>query len=125
MLFQIALILADAPAKPETPEGPGPLGILMPLLLMFVVFYFFMILPNRRQKQQQEQLLNSLKKNDEVITHAGIIGTVANIKETGEEVTLKIDDNVRMRVLRSSIVRILTPREPAKDGGPAAKPETK
>lgn len=113
-ILQFAIILAQD-AEPKGQDGPGALGFLMPLLLMFVVFYFFMILPNRRQRQQHEAMLGSLKKNDEVITSAGIIGIVASIKDTGDEVTLKIDDNVRMRVLRSSIVRILTPREPAKD----------
>jgi preprotein translocase subunit YajC len=112
-MLELFILLADS-AEKEQPTAPG-WGIFMPLILMFIVFYFFMILPNKRQRQQQEALLSSLKKNDEVLTSAGIIGVVANIKDTGEEVTLKIDENVRMRILRSSIVRILTPREPAKE----------
>jgi preprotein translocase subunit YajC len=65
----------------------------------------------RREKQQRELIYGTLKKNDEVLTSAGLIGTVANIKD--DEVTLKVDEsaNVRLRILRSSIIKILTPKE--------------
>jgi preprotein translocase subunit YajC len=118
LFFAQVVEKAAEKAPPKGGEAPG-WGFLMPLILMGIVFYFFIIVPNRRQRKQQEQMLGSLKKNDEVITSAGIIGIVGNIKD--EEVTLKIDDNVRMRILRSSIIRILTPRD-AKDE--AAKSDT-
>ena len=38
--------------------------------------------------------MTNLKKNDEVVTAAGIIGVVTHIKEGADEVTLKIDDNL-------------------------------
>ena len=63
-----------------------------------------------------------MKKNDEVVTASGIIGIVAIIKENEDEVTLKIDDNARIRVLKSSIVRIKKKEEPAKDAAPATAP---
>ena len=57
-----------------------------------------------------------MKKNDEVLTASGIIGIIAMVKD--DEVVLKVDEssNVRLRVLKSSIVRVLNPKEPAKDG---------
>jgi preprotein translocase subunit YajC len=78
---------------------------------------FLIVLPARRKERQQRELLfNTLKKNDEVLTSGGIIGTVANIKD--DEVTLKVDEssNVRIRILRNSIIRILTPKD---QGSPA------
>jgi preprotein translocase subunit YajC len=93
----------------------GPLG-MMPLLIIMVLFFFFIILPaQRRQKKEQESVLANLKKNDEVVTSGGIIGIVWLIKETEDEVTLKIDENARIKVLKSSIVRIRNKEEP-KDG---------
>ncbi|MFQ5734847.1 MAG: preprotein translocase subunit YajC [Planctomycetaceae bacterium] len=44
-----------------------------------------------------------LKKHDRVVTIGGIIGTVASTSQDGREVTLKIDDNARMKVLRTAI----------------------
>ena len=127
MLYALTVLLAQQEDK-QPPQG-DPFTFLLPMILIFAAFYFIMILPaRRREKQQRESLFSSLKKNDEVLTSAGIIGTVANIKD--DEVTLKVDEsaNVRLRVLKSTIVRILNPKEPAdttseatKAGAPPAK----
>ena len=58
-----------------------------------------------------------MKKNDKVITSGGLIGIVAAIKDKEDEVTLKVDEssNVRLRVTKSSIVRIIQPEEAGKE----------
>ena len=97
--------------------------ILLPIL--FAIFFFTIILPQqRKQRKEQESLMGGMKKNDEVVTSAGIIGIVWHIKEGGDEVTLKIDDNARIRVLKSSIVRIVK-KEEAKDAPPARRIPTR
>ncbi|HEX3316096.1 MAG TPA: preprotein translocase subunit YajC, partial [Gemmataceae bacterium] len=58
--------------------------------------------------------LSSLKKNDEVLTSSGFIGTVANLREGEDEVTIKLDDNCKVRMKRSSIVQILKAKEEPK-----------
>lgn len=113
MLYALMVLLAQQDDKPAAGDAPNPLFQLLPLILIIGVFYFLVILPaRRREKAQRDMLFNNLKKNDEVLTSAGIIGTVANIKD--DEVTLKVDEsaNVRLRVLKSSIVKIISPREP-------------
>ncbi len=88
---------------------------------IFALFFFMVILPaRRRERLQRETLANSLKKNDKVLTSAGIIGIVADLRD--DEAILKIDEsaNVRMRILRSTIVRILTPKEPGTDASAEA-----
>jgi len=100
-------------------EPPPFWAQLLPFILIFMVMYFVVIMPaRRRERQQREMLFKNLKKNDEVVTNAGIIGIVANIKENEDEVTLKVDEssNVRLRVLKSSIVRIVSPKETPKEG---------
>jgi preprotein translocase subunit YajC len=120
-MIQSLLLFAEG----QGAEPANPLAMFVPLILIFVVFYFLIIMPARRQeRRQREELFSKLKKNDEVVTSAGIIGIVANIKEPGDEVTLKVDEssNVRLRVLKSSIVRILNSEKSAKEA--SAKPET-
>jgi preprotein translocase subunit YajC len=77
----------------------------------------FMGRSSARQKREAAALLANLKKNDKVVTAAGIIGVVVSIKENENEVTLRVDDtsNSRVTVLRSSITSILNPQ-------PAAQP---
>ena len=114
MLYALTVLLAQVEKAQEKAQeqAPGfdllrnPMLLILALVAMFV---FMVFLPQqRRDKKQREALLAALKKNDEVITAAGIIGVVANIKENADEVTLKVDDNTRIRVLKSSIIKILT-----------------
>jgi preprotein translocase subunit YajC len=118
------LILFANDDKAPTPEGGlfGGLGPILPMILIFGAFYFLIIMPmKRREKKERENLLTNLKKNDEVVTFSGLIGIVAMVKDN-DEVVLKVDEssNVRLRVLKSSIARITTPKEPGKETTPAA-----
>ena len=85
--------------------NPHPLVNLMPLLLIFLVMYFFLIRPQVKQQKELARMQSKLKKNDEVITLGGIHGTVVNVKES--VVTLRVDDNVRLDVDKSSIGRLV------------------
>src|SRR6187401_3353230 len=90
-------------AAEEAPQQPpaNPLGsMLFPFVLIAIVFYFMMIRPQKRQQKEREDLLNSLKRNDKVVTIGGVIGTIANISADGKEVTVKTDD-VKIRFQRS------------------------
>jgi preprotein translocase subunit YajC len=121
MLYALILFAQEEKGPPGLFDNPI---LLLPILL--AIFYFTIILPQtRKQNKEKESLMTGLKKNDEVITSSGIIGIVAHIKENGDEVTLKIDDNARLRVLKSSIVRIVT-KEVPKDGAASTsiKPAT-
>jgi preprotein translocase subunit YajC len=116
MYYALLLLAQAGQAQPEA-EPANFLEALarspLPLFLMLgVVFWLFMIRPVRRERQQRESLTNTLKKNDRVLTNAGIIGTVTNIKD--EEVTLKLEEG-RMRILKSTIARILSAEEPGKE----------
>jgi preprotein translocase subunit YajC len=112
----------------ETPEGGGGgalggLSGILPIILIMVAFYFLLILPKKRQeKKERDDLFANLKKNDEVLTYSGIIGIVAQVYKDKDEVLLKVDENsnVRLRVLKSTIARIMTPKETGKEATPAA-----
>lgn len=101
MLYALVLFAQEG-AKPE---GAPPWATFVPLVVLFAVFYFFVLLPQRRREAQQRESLNtSLKKNDEVVTSSGIIGTLVSIKDNEDEAVIRVDDNVRLRILKSSIV---------------------
>ena len=110
------LLLAQGDNTPASPPG-NTLITLFPLLIIGVLGYFLMIRPMKRQEHQRQALLSALKKNDRVVTSGGIIGIVASIKEKEDEVTLKVDEssNVRLRVTKSSIARILGGEEAGKE----------
>ena len=72
---------------------------------MFLVFYFLMIRPQQNKIKEQETLVKSLQKGEEVITRAGIIGKIHGIAE--KFVTLEVDQNVRIKVLKTQIETVL------------------
>ncbi|GAB4145133.1 MAG: hypothetical protein Tsb009_17180 [Planctomycetaceae bacterium] len=105
----------------EGGEQVSPFATFLPLFIILGVLYYFVVIRgNRRERERRESLLNSLKKNDRVVTIGGIIGTVASVSQDGREVTLKIDDNSKMKVLRTAIQGPLKEKEdggkPAEDG---------
>ena len=58
-------------------------------------------------------MLTNLKKNDKVITTAGIYGTVISVAEKEDEVVVKVDDNTRLKMLKGAIMRNITNEEDA------------
>jgi preprotein translocase subunit YajC len=103
------LLAADTP--PDQPSGSPLGGFMIPLMLMLVVFYFLLIRPQGRQEKQRQALIATVKKNDRIINSGGIIGVVDSVKEKEDEIVLKGG----IRILKSSIQRIIPPEEPAKD----------
>jgi len=112
-----AVIAADdekpAPA-PGAGQGADPFQLLIPIVGIAILFYFMLIRPQRREQSKREAMLSALKKNDRVVTIGGIMGSVANISSDGQEVTLKVDDNTRIKFIRSSIQRVVAPAEAEK-----------
>lgn len=84
----------------------------LPLVLIFVVFYFLLIRPQQRKAKDHKTMLDALRRGDRVVTGGGIIGTVARV-DNPEEVIVDIADNVRVRVLRSTITSVLAKPDPA------------
>ncbi len=66
-------------------------------------------------------LLSNRKKNDKVITHAGIYGKSSRSAEKEDEITVEIDDKVRVKMVKNAILRNLTNEEAAKEAEAAKK----
>jgi preprotein translocase subunit YajC len=68
-----------------------------------------MIRPQRKQQKELQEFRNSLKKGDKVVTIGGIYGTVAEIKAESTTVLIEVDNNVKIRVDKNSLVKDFTP----------------
>jgi len=93
-------------------DGASSYGSLLMFLPILVVFYFFLIRPQQQKAKQQKQMLEGLRRGDRVVTSGGIIGTIAKVV-SDTEVAVDIADNVRVRVVRSTISQVLAKPEPA------------
>jgi preprotein translocase subunit YajC len=99
------LILAQA-AAPAGPAGqPSILTTMMPLVFIFVIFYFLLIRPQQKKAKEHERLISSVKTGDQVVTNAGIHGTVANVKD--KTLIIKIADNVKVEFDRGAVAAVV------------------
>ena len=112
---------AAGQATEQAAREPGffeSMGFMLPAMLAVMVLYILMAgRPQAKGAAKTSDLLANLKKNDQVVTAGGILGTVVNFRSDAEFVTLRLDDssNARMQVLASSIVRVVSDEDTKKD----------
>lgn len=103
-----AVCLAEA-APAGQPGVAPPLLQYLPLVAIGVVAYLLLFRPERERLRRQQSMLGGLKKNDRVVTSAGIYGTVAAVDRDADRVTLKVDEsaNVKITVTLASVTKVL------------------
>ena len=111
---RLAVLFAQAPAPPAAgaDSGNGSLMALMAYMVPIAVLFYFMILrPQQQQQRRQQDMLTALKKNDRVLTTAGIYGTVVAIDNDASRVVLRVDDDRGVKLIfnKASVAQVLEP----------------
>ena len=88
---------------------PSPFLQFLPLVFLFVVFYFLILRPQQKKQKEHADMLTKLDKNDEVITGGGVHATVISVGE--KTVILRIADNVKIEIEKSSIQTVKKRRQ--------------
>lgn len=103
------MVLAAQAEAPATGIQQLLTGPWIPLIMVMVLFYLLMIRPERRKRAELTRMLDDLKKNDRIVTIGGIFGTVVNVQQGVNEVTIKVDESnsTRLRIQRSAIARVV------------------
>lgn len=90
-----------------SPQQPSMFGSLLPILLIIVVMYFLMIRPQRKRQKMHQEMVAGLKAGDEVVTSGGVYGTVSGVDEKGQTIYLKVANEVKIKLDRSSVARVI------------------
>ena len=77
---------------------------MFPLILIFGIFYFLLIRPQQKRAKEHEAMLKALKKGDRIVTSGGLYGVITSLK--GQDLEVKIADNVRVLITRSSVAQL-------------------
>jgi preprotein translocase subunit YajC len=91
----------------------GPNGSIWQLLLPFLpiipLYYFLFIMPQQQQEKKRRAMIDGLKKNDKVLTTAGIYGTVMSVDPKSDKVVLRVDDErgIKLAFTRASVGRLI------------------
>src|SRR5580658_1318854 len=99
-------VLAASGSSKTTTTTSNPLESLLPLILIFGVAYVFFLRPRTQAARRQRTTLTELSPGDEVLTGAGIFGTVLDVES--DRVTIETAPGTRITVLRSTIARKVT-----------------
>ena len=85
----------------------------IPIILIFVIMYFLLIRPQQKKIKEHKNMVDNLRRGDQVLTQGGIIGKITKVKE-GEEIEVELAKDVKVSIVRSTIVNVLSKTEPAK-----------
>ena len=86
--------------------GQSMLITIAPLILIFAVFYFLLIRPQQKKMKDHQAMVGSLVKGNKVVTAGGLMGIIHKIEDE-KIATLEIAENVRVKVVRSTIAEVL------------------
>ncbi len=102
---------ATAPAAPVAQQPESILPMLITFAPLVLLFYLMAIRPTQQQEKQRRQMVSALKKNDKVLTSAGIYGTVMSVDVESDKVVVRVDDDKQLKLTfsKASIVRVIEP----------------
>lgn len=85
----------------------------VPLILIFAIMYFLLTRPQQKKVKEHKAMVDGLRRGDQVVTAGGLIGKVVKVKDDGE-LEVELADNVKVRVVQSTIATVVSKTEPAK-----------
>ena len=100
------------PAYAQTTGNFGGFASLVPLILIFVIMYFLLIRPQQKKVKEHKAMVEELRRGDQVVTQGGIVGKIIRVRDDNE-LEVEIAENVRIRVIRSTIAQLLSKSNPA------------
>jgi preprotein translocase subunit YajC len=90
----------------QTSTGGSPIVLL--LLLGMPVMLFLMMRSQRKKAAQQQKLQSSAGIGSEVMTSAGIFGTIVDEDEDEGTIILEIAPGTQIKLIRGAIARVVS-----------------
>ncbi|CAN5797054.1 preprotein translocase subunit YajC [soil metagenome] len=88
----------------------GLIGFL-PIVFIFLIMYLLLIRPQQKKLKEHRGMVEALRRGDQVVTSGGLIGKITKVSEG--EVEVELAQNVKVRVVKSTIAQVMTKTEPA------------
>jgi len=101
------------PTHTSEVEPLDSLGALLPILLIGVIFYLLILRPSRTRQKQQQLLMASLAPGAQIMTTAGVFGTVVTVDD--DEITVEVAPGVVLRMVKAAVGRVVDPVDPIDD----------
>ena len=85
------------------------------MLLMVVIFYLLLIRPQQQRAKQHQEMISKVRRGDTVVTSGGFIGRVTKVPDNTDEIEVELSDQMKVRILRSTLMDVRVKGEPVKD----------
>ncbi len=112
------LISAAYAQAGDAAGGSDLITSLLPFVLIFGIFYMLLIRPQQKKAKEPKETLASLKRGDRIVTGGGLLGRIVRV-EGPNELLVDIAPDVRVRLMRSTVIELVTRGEPAAVRGDA------
>jgi preprotein translocase subunit YajC len=106
----------------QTQAQPNAIVSFLPLLLIGVVFYFLLIRPQNQRRRAQMEMQSSIEVGDDIVTTAGIYGTITEIDDDYGIVTVEVAPGVEIRLARAAVATRLADDDEFDDEVEGAEP---
>jgi preprotein translocase subunit YajC len=87
----------------QNTQTANPIGSLLFIVPLGLIFYFMLIRPQSQRRKAQMQLQAELDVGDEIVTTAGIYGTITEIDDDYGIVSLEIAPGTEIRIARAAV----------------------
>ncbi|MDP1628124.1 preprotein translocase subunit YajC [Parvibaculum sp.] len=83
---------------------------LFPFIALFAIMYFLVLRPQQRRVKMHREMVTNVRRGDVVVTAGGLVGKITKVDDA--EVMVEIADNVRVRVVKSTLTDVRSKSEP-------------
>lgn len=87
-------------------------GLLLPIYIIIFIGLIYLVgfRPQQKRRKELETIMSQLRPGTEIVTVAGIYGTVTEVEE-GETLLLEVAEDTDIRIAKASIARVVSPAD--------------
>jgi preprotein translocase subunit YajC len=103
------------PAFAQSASPAADMSFPLMMLLLLGIFYLLVLRPQSKRAEEQRAKLNAVRRGDTVVTSGGMVGRVTKVTDTSDEIEVELADNLKVRVVKSTLLDVRVKGEPVKE----------
>ena len=105
------------PAFAQSASPASDMSFPLMMLLLLAIFYFLVLRPQSKRADEQRAKLSAVRRGDTVVTSGGMVGKVTKVSDTTDDIEVELADNLKVRIVKSTLLDVRSKGEPVKDAG--------
>jgi preprotein translocase subunit YajC len=104
------------PAFAQSAGGGSPMDTFPLVMLMVLGIVFFLVIRPQQQKAKEfAAMIDKVRRGDTVVTSGGFVGRVSKVTEGSDDIEVELNEQLKVRVLKSTLVSVRAKNEPVKE----------